>query len=377
MLRQSGASDYDVGGGRIDPRDRTDWSQVTALPDKTLGPIAERTAGESGQGRQRSQAPVHAGMAVVTTLLRRTVIATALLSIAILATTLTAAPANAAGSGSCKGAHCWIVVTGPSVPGTKGSGTGGGGGPAPQCYVMDGTFKIVVECWSDQYGAWDRDTDCYYKVSDPQPPATDPVWAGQTPAQGRIYDVSCLAAGGPVHIAPARQMYLPGLPPGVVAVGPTPAQVASEALADLTVGGPEIGTAPRTAGRGLVGLPVWLWTDQTELTWGPIPVSKTDGGITVNVEANAQYVVWDMGDGNTVTCHNPGTSFGGVGTASPTCGYRYLTPSRSEPGGVYTVTATTHWLVTWTANTGDGGTLTTDVPSTTTITIDELEVVTS
>jgi hypothetical protein len=84
-----------------------------------------------------------------------------------------------------------------------------------------------------------------------------------------------------------------------------------------------------------------------------------------------------MGDGHSVTCHNPGTSFGGLGIASPTCGYRYLAPSRSEPGGVYTVTATTHWLVTWTANTGDGGTLTTDVPSTTTITIDELEVVTS
>ena len=129
--------------------------------------------------------------------------------------------------------------------------------------------------------------------------------------------------------------------------------------------------------HGLVGLPVWLWTDQNELTWGPIPVSKTDGGITVNVEADAQYVVWDMGDGHVVRCDNPGTSFSGGATDSPTCGYRYLAPSRNEPGGVYTVTATTHWLVTWTANTGDGGTLSTDVPETTTIMIDELEVVTS
>jgi hypothetical protein len=34
-------------------------------------------------------------------------------------------------------------------------------------------------------------------------------------------------------------------------------------------------------------------------------------------------------------------------------------------------------MVTWAANTGDGGTLSTDVADTTTITIDELEVVTS
>src|SRR6201999_2506 len=103
--------------------------------------------------------------------------------------------------------------------------------------------------------------------------------------------------------------------------------------------------------------------------WGPIKVGKTDGGITVNVEADAQYVVWDMGDGHSITCQNPGTSFSGGSADSPTCGYRYLGPSRNQPGGVYTVTATTHWLVTWAANTGDGGTLETGVAAATTITI--------
>jgi hypothetical protein len=310
---------------------------------------------------------------------KRLVATAAALLAALIGVVAASTPAYADGSGSCQGAHCWVVVTGPSVPGTQGTGDGsGGGGPAPECFVMYDTTKIVFPCWSDQYGAYSNSRGCYYKLTSPQPDPHDPVWKGHTPAEGRIYDVSCIAAGGAIfHITPPTETFLTGVPPDATATGPTPAEVASEALADLTVGGPQIGTAPLTTGRGLVGLPVWLWTDRNQLTWGPIPVSKTDGGITVNVEADAQYVVWDMGDGHSVTCDNPGTSFGGYGTASPTCGYRYLAPSRNQPGGAYTVTATTHWLVTWTANTGEGGTLTTDVPSTTAITIDELEVVTS
>jgi len=319
---------------------------------------------------------VHLRVGVI---VKRFVATAAIMLAGVIGIVTVAIPAYADGSGSCQGAHCWVVVTGPSVPGTQGTGdSGGGGGPAPECFIMYGTTKIVFPCWSDEYGAYSNSRGCYYKLTTPQPDPHDAVWDGHTPDEGQIYDVSCIAAGGAVfHITPPTETFLPGLPPDATATGPTPAEVASEALADLTVGGPQIGTAPLTTGRGLVGLPVWLWTARNQLTWGPIPVSKTDGGITVNVEADAQYVVWEMGDGHTVTCNNPGTSFDGHGTASPTCGYRYLAPSRNEPGGAYTVTATTHWLVTWTANTGEGGTLSTDVPSTTTITIDELEVVTS
>jgi hypothetical protein len=311
-------------------------------------------------------------------MLRRTLAALAAVVAAMVMLFVSAAPATAGTGSGCSGTKCWVVVTGPSVPGTKGGGDGSGGGSSgPQvCYFMVGQAKIIVTCFLGPVGGYDQADGCYYRRAIPQPPTSDPVWQGHTPDQGAIYEHSCLTAFGGINPVYRGQIFLAD-PPPVAGAGPTPAQVAAEALADLTVGAPDIGTAPQTAGHGLVGLPVWLWTDQTELTWGPIPVSKTDGGITVNVEADAQYIVWDMGDGNTVQCDNPGTSFGGLGTASPSCGYRYLAPSRSEPGGVYTVTATTHWLVTWTANTGDGGTLTTDVPSTTTITIDELEVVTS
>jgi hypothetical protein len=242
-----------------------------------------------------------------------------------------------------------------------------------------GGSRLPIACWSNDYGYYNVDTECFYMKERPQPTATDPIWDGHAPTDGAIYHLHCLAAGGGLFtVVDSGLMWLAAPPPGT-ATGPSPAQVAAEALADLTVGAPEIGTAPQTTGHGLVGLPVWLWSARNTNTWGPIPISKTDRAITVNVEADAQYIVWDMGDGHAVTCGNPGTSFAldSDSTSSPTCGYRYVAPSRNQPGGAYTVTATTHWLVTWTANTGDGGTLSTDVPSTTTITIDELEVVTS
>jgi hypothetical protein len=310
-------------------------------------------------------------------MLRRIAVAAAALLAATVAMAMDASPANA--GASCKGTSCWAAVSGTPVPGTQGGppGDGGSNGPAPQCFLMDGGFKITFDCWSDQWGAFEMAEGCFLKRADPQPPAGDPAWAGHAPTDGAVYDRNCPSAGGGLAVVvPNGQEWRAGPPPGTP-VGPTPAQVAAEALAELTVYGPQIGTAPQATGHGLVGLPVWLWTDRNADTWGPIKVSKTDGGITVNLEADAQYVVWDMGDGHSVRCDNPGTSFSGDGTASPTCGYRYLAPSRDEPGGAYTVTATTHWLVTWAANTGDGGTLSTDVPDTTTITIDELEDVTS
>jgi hypothetical protein len=313
-------------------------------------------------------------------MLRRTLAAVAVVLAATIASIATAVPAAAATGGGCSGTKCWVVVTGPSVPGTKGGGSDGGGGSSgPQvCYFMDGQVKIIVTCFLGPVGGYDQADGCYYRQAIPQPPTSDPVWQGHTPDQGAIYEHSCLTAFGGTNPVYRGQIFLSD-PPPVAGAGPTPAQVAAEALADLTVGAPEIGTAPQTAGHGLVGLPVWLWTDRNVQTWGPIPVSKTDGRITVNVQADAQYIVWDTGDGHSVRCANPGTSFAitGGASASPTCGYRYLTPSRNQPGGIFTVTATTHWQVVWSANTGDGGTLTTDVPSTTTITIDELEVVTS
>ena len=56
-----------------------------------------------------------------------------------------------------------------------------------------------------------------------------------------------------------------------------------------------------------------------------------------------------MGDGTTITCRRmtPYTKGTKPGAASPTCGHTYTWPSL--PDGNYTITATSHWTITWTA----------------------------
>jgi len=94
-----------------------------------------------------------------------------------------------------------------------------------------------------------------------------------------------------------------------------------------------------------VGYPLWLWTD------GPTVVSSRVRayGITFTLRADWQSTTFDMGDGHQVTCSRtlvyPSNTK--PGRKSPACGYTYLTSSL--PRGNYTVTATTHWRISWRA----------------------------
>lgn len=161
--------------------------------------------------------------------------------------------------------------------------------------------------------------------------------------------------------------------------GETAEQVAIREFAKLPIKGPQIGIVPEAhdGSAGLVGLPVWLWTDVTPQTWGPYTATAAVPGLTVTATATAVRITWNMGDGRQVVCNNPGTryqaSYGNA--ASPTCGYRYARSSRSQPGGKYTVTGTTNWVVNW-AGGGQTGTIQQTRQTQTTITIDELQVVT-
>ena len=147
----------------------------------------------------------------------------------------------------------------------------------------------------------------------------------------------------------------------------------------MSLNAPTISTAPMTGGSGLVGMPVWLWTEQTPLTWGPQSKTVAVPGLSVTATATGKSIAWDMGDGRQFSCLNPGTkylpSYGGA--ASPNCGYTYNQPSGGNPNGEYKITATTTWQVSWVASTGASGTLplVTSPPSTTTVKIGELQVV--
>ncbi|MEV5880658.1 ATP/GTP-binding protein [Streptomyces sp. NPDC052101] len=140
-----------------------------------------------------------------------------------------------------------------------------------------------------------------------------------------------------------------------------PAQLAQEALDKMTLLGPHIDINPKPGGKGLVGMPVWMAADTSQTTWGPNSASASAGGVMVTATAKVSKVVWDMGDGSSVTCTGPGTVYQksfGLKT-SPDCSHVYTQPSDQQQGGTYPVTATSTWTVNWQVNGGgENGTLT-------------------
>lgn len=246
--------------------------------------------------------------------------------------------------------------------GRKSSSSGNPGSGACQDKVTGDS----IPCSRD--GAWwSQGRQCYVSVQDPQPDHSDPVWGGRK--EGVILKCSKL------HLGSMRSypFWMPSAKPA-----PDPVVLAREAIAQMNLSAIRIGTLPVSntvspKAMGLVGRPVWMWADDPdEHTWGPITRSASAGGHTVTATAKVDRVVWNMGDGKTVTCRLPGNKprdfHVGNDDASPACGYRY------EKQGERTVTATSHWVVAW-SGAGQRGTITLELASSTTITIGELQVV--
>lgn len=285
-----------------------------------------------------------------------------------------AAPAAAAGGVSCPPnvEVCVVTVVSPGAPASE------SGSPAPRqsessarvCTVPGSTR--TVPCTDPAYG-WFNNTDgCYYRGVDVVPPADHPIWQG-SPNSGTVYALQCpLAGGGSVS---GGWVVLAGAPSGFGAVTVTPADLAVEAVEMLELRGPAIGIAPPPGSTGLVGVPVWLWTEVTPSTWGPTSATAAVPGLSVTATAQATRIVWDMGDGTKVTCRTPGTaysmSYGGV--ESPTCGHVYSRTSAREPDHAYAVTATTTWEVSWSGG-GASGVITVTRASSTSVRIGELQV---
>ncbi|MEU9918944.1 ATP/GTP-binding protein [Streptomyces sp. NPDC051001] len=208
---------------------------------------------------------------------------------------------------------------------------------------------------------------CAYQVMDPQPPPGSKHYQGGK----TVYEYVCDVDGdGLVEIgAGADQGGAPAVDPVVVA---------QQAVDKMLLAGPDV-ASPRVAGKYTVGVPVWMWVNQSATTYGPNSASATAGGVTVTATARVSKIVWQMGDGATVTCTGPGTAYqASVGMAkSPTCGHVYTTTSASEPGGKFALSATSTWTINWQVTGGGGGTgqLTETRQSQIPVAIGELQVV--
>ncbi len=295
----------------------------------------------------------------------------------MLAALLAAPPAHAAGDVSCPPNTVFCVVT-VVDPGTQATSSGSS---APR--LADSRVRVctvpgssrTVPCTDPAFGWFNNADGCYYRTVDVVPPADHPVWQGE-PNSGAVYARQCPLAGG--GSAPGGWVVLSGAPSGFGSVVVTPADLAVEAVEMLELRGPEIGMAPPPGSTGLVGLPVWLWTEVSESTWGPATATASVPELSVTATAQAVRVVWDMGDGTKVTCRTPGTpysmSYGGV--PSPTCGHLYTAPSGGQPGNAYPVTATTTWEVSWSGG-GASGVITVTRSSSTSVRVGELQVLVS
>jgi hypothetical protein len=257
------------------------------------------------------------------------------------------------GQGNC---DVWDSDPGsPGRPGRPGGGDPGGDSGGGRTCQRDGK---TLPCYDDLLGWFNSSDGCYYKLQEPQPPGV--------PEGKQMYLRSCSGAQESVALDAAPDGF--GTPPD-------PVDLANQALASIDLKRPTVHLAP-DRGPGLVGLPVWMWTDP----FAEQTASATAPGLTVSITARVQKVVWDMGDGTSVTCATSGTPYAHQGGRSPDCGYAggYPRSSRTRSGGVYRVTATMTWQVTWTGG-GESGTLppqTTVSANAGTIRIDELQVVT-
>jgi hypothetical protein len=99
-------------------------------------------------------------------------------------------------------------------------------------------------------------------------------------------------------------------------------------------------------------------------------------GVSVTATATMDYIEYDMGDGAVIRCRE-GTAFEMrlAGQPSPTCGHVYEHTSGKQPGGVYTIVATTYWTVSWTSNTGSSGTIPMQLTNTAHLPMGELQTI--
>ena len=133
-----------------------------------------------------------------------------------------------------------------------------------------------------------------------------------------------------------------------------PAALAQQAAAKLPLPSPSIEMAPPAGAEQLVNLATWLWVGPS--AWQPFSATATAGPVSATAMATPVKVVWDMGDGDTVTCAGPGTPYDPSDPSAPSdCSYTWAQSSAGQPGGTYQVTATIYFQVTWAATGAAGG----------------------
>ncbi|WP_436800935.1 ATP/GTP-binding protein [Streptomyces avermitilis] len=243
---------------------------------------------------------------------------------------------------------------------------------ADKCHVVEFCVGVGVDdgtggkgAQTGSQGSSGSKTQCKLTKVNPKPPADHPVWNGADPKKSDLYFRACTDGGDGFVVVPQGQP----------APHVDPRELAQRAVDSMTLLGPDI-ASPKAAGKYTVGVPMWMWVNQSATTFGPNTASASAGGITVTATAKVSEIVWQMGDGASVTCNGPGTPYqASEGMAqSPTCGHMYSKTSAVARSGKYPVTATSTWTIDWQGG-GAAGQLTEIRQTNVQVAIGELQVV--
>lgn len=188
---------------------------------------------------------------------------------------------------------------------------------------------------------------CTWSDQDPEaPPGTlldfPPPPGAQTPGKWMVKHC-------PDGILPMQ--WIPD-PPQMVA----PVSVARDALAQLTLPTPVTHTTPSSNMDQLVHVPTWLWVDG--FNWSSLSATASVAGVSATATATPIEVLWDMGDGHQILCHDAGTPYDpskADANQSTDCSYAWPQSSAGQPNSTFMVTATVYWHATWTAIGVPGG----------------------
>lgn len=216
----------------------------------------------------------------------------------------------------------------------------GGGGGRMRCW-LDGE---EVPCYDPAFGWLHRDGCRYRRMAQQDPPPSD----GRRP--GAWYTRSCPFGAG---MGNSRVWFADSDAPGA---GP----LIATALAALRPPAPMVRINPGPPAVPIVHVPTWLWVDA--VTWQPARATASTGGASITATATPVSVTWLPGDGARLVCDGPGVAWtGGDPLGSSACSHTYTRASVGLPGGVFTLSATVTWQVTWAGAgmAGDAGTLTT------------------
>ncbi|MGW1894176.1 ATP/GTP-binding protein [Streptomyces sp. NPDC002004] len=212
---------------------------------------------------------------------------------------------------------------------------------------------------------------CTYTKLVPQPPPENMYWHGHQSEKGAVYGVSCPGTDT------ARTVFIPAGTKAPTGPQIDPQVLARRAADSMKLAGPDI-ASPRTGGRYVVGMPMWLWVRKSATTYGPNSASATAGGVTVTATAKVSSIAWDMGDGTTVTCTGPGTPYDASQgkNPSPDCGHLYKAASIGQKDEKYAGKATATWTVQWRAAAlGDAGEFTETRTTPFSVAVQEVQVV--